>query len=307
MDTELAPIALFVYARPWHTRRTVQALQENPESGRSELFIFSDAPRDASASRGVDEVREYIKNITGFKSVNVVERSTNYGLANSIIAGVSYMLSSFDRVVVVEDDLLTSKYFLGYMNRCLDLFEQASDVVCVHGYSYPVSIDHVEYYFLRGADCWGWATWRRGWALFEEDSSKLLTTIEDLDIADQVNLGGAINITEMLQKQVLGSIDSWAVRWYASAFIAGGYTVYPSRSLVQNIGFDGSGTHCGAIDDFEVQLSPASINLPLSAVDVVVEEDPRIYRAIKKFLIRERRVKWLFRALRRVASRVFRY
>jgi len=163
----LAPIVLFVYNRPWHMRQTIEALQKNELAEVSELFIFSDGPKSEADKEKVLEVREYIKTIPGFKSVTLIKRERNIGLAQSIITGVTDVINRYGRIIVLEDDMVTSPYFLKFMNEALEFYKDAEKVVCVHGYIYPIEAKLPETFFLRGADCWGWATWKRGWDLFD--------------------------------------------------------------------------------------------------------------------------------------------
>src|ERR1017187_10294631 len=169
-----APIALFVYNRLDHTRRTIEALARNELANESSLVVFSDGPKSPEDSLKVDEVREYIRSASGFQTVNLVCRPINRGLADSIISGVTEILSAHEKIIVLEDDLITSPFFLRYMNEALDLYEQAAEVISIHGYVYPIQERLPETFFINGADCWGWATWRRGWKLFDPDGASLL-------------------------------------------------------------------------------------------------------------------------------------
>ena len=259
--TDCAPIALFVYNRAWHTRQTVEALQKNALAEASDLHIFSDAAKSAGAGAAVQEVRDYIKHIRGFRSVSIVERETNLGLANSIIDGVTKVCGAYGRVIVLEDDMVTSSYFLDYMNTALSRFECDDRVISIHGYVYPLSTPLPEAFFLRGADCWGWATWSRGWAQFNRDGQYLFGELKRRNLVHMFDFNGTYPYSKMLKNQILGANDSWAIRWYASAFLADKLTLYPGRSLVHNIGNDDSGTHCGTTDQFHAELSAAPIDL----------------------------------------------
>ena len=152
------PIALFAYNRPRHLRRTVEALLSNPEARASELFIFSDGAKDSADAPAVAEVRRYVRQISGFAAVQHIQRETNFGLARSIVDGVSRICSEYGRVIVVEDDLVTSPHFLRFMNEGLALYEPEERVISIHGYVYPVKAELPETFLLHGADCWGWAT-----------------------------------------------------------------------------------------------------------------------------------------------------
>ena len=262
-----APIALFVYNRPWHTWQTVGALQKNELAEDSDLFIFSDAPKKPEAAAAVQEVRGYISRIGGFKSVKIVEREENMGLANSIIDGVTATVNKYGRIIVLEDDMVTSPYFLTYMNVALEKFADNDRVVSVHGYVYPVEQSLPEVFFLPGADCWGWATWQRGWACFNGDGQSLLDELERRKLTREFDFNGAYSFSKMLEAQIKGANDSWAVRWYASAFLAGKLTLYPGRSLVHNIGNDNSGTHCGESASLDAELSKTPISLNVVKVE----------------------------------------
>ena len=262
----LAPVALFVYARPDHTRRTIEALLMNTCALETDLIVFADAAINSRVQSSVDQVRLYVANISGFKSLTVYHRPYNYGLANSIISGVSDVLHQYGRVIVLEDDMLTSPYFLAYMNQALDKYIDDDRVISIHGYIYPVKQSLPETFFLRGADCWGWATWSRGWSLFNADGQQLLRELRRRKLTNAFDFDGTSSYTKMLEAQINGKNDSWAVRWYASAFLADKVTLYPGRSLVHNIGIDNSGTHCGKSEKMDVNLSTTPILL--DSIDV---------------------------------------
>jgi len=279
-----APVVLFVYNRPWHVRQTVLALQRNTLAKESDLFIFSDAAAHDGALPGVREVREYIETITGFNSVTIVTREKNLGLSNSIISGVTDILAERERIIVLEDDLVCAPFFLEYMNKALDLYVNEEHVISIHGYNYPVSRSLPETFFLRGADCWGWGTWRRGWRLFERDGSRLLEGLRDQCLTKQFDFNGSYPFTRMLQKQVAGKIDSWAVRWYASAFLNDMLTLYPGKSLVRNIGNDGTGTNVGSVDFFGNSISEFSVGIqkiPIAEDQISRKEIERYFRSIR--------------------------
>lgn len=279
MSTNLAPIALFVYNRPEHTKQTIAALQKNILASASDLFIFCDGVKNLENQSAVDEVRNYLQNISGFKSVVLIKREKNLGLAESIITGVSEIVAKFGKVIVLEDDLVTAPHFLEFMNEALDLYENEETVISIHGYIYPVTQPLPPTFFLRGADCWGWATWKRGWELFERNGQKLLSELEKNNLTKIFDFDGTYHYTKMLQDQISGKNNSWAIRWYASAFLANKLTLYPGKSLVQNIGIDGSGTHCGTSSAFEIQINKAKVALTkIPAIENVLAR-----QAVKNF------------------------
>lgn len=258
---ELAPIVLFAYCRPLHTRKTVNALLNNLLASDSDLIIYSDAAQNQDMQGIVDELRAYLATITGFRSVSVRHRSHNFGLSRSIIGGVSEVLRLYDRVIVVEDDLVTSPYFLTYMNEALERYALDDRVASIHGYVYPCVKALPEAFFLRGADCWGWSTWRRAWAHFNPDGQYLLGELRRRKLLNEFDFNGTYPFSKMLLDQIKGINDSWAVRWHASAFLASKLTLYPGRSLVHNIGNDTSGTHCSETTKYDTVFSESPIDL----------------------------------------------
>jgi hypothetical protein len=257
-----APIALFVYARPEHARLTLEALRRCPQTPDHDLIVFSDGARTPDKQSAVQEVRNYLATVQGFRSVVVHNRPHNFGLAKSIIEGVTQVLQEHDRIIVLEDDMVTSHHFLSYMDAALDRFADDDRVISIHGYVYPVHGSALpEAFFLRGADCWGWATWKRGWDLFNADGKMLLDQLRQRDLLNDFDFNGSYPYSAMLTAQTRGHNNSWAIRWYASAFIADKLTLYPGRSLVHNIGNDDSGTHCADTQLFDTLVSQTSIRI----------------------------------------------
>jgi hypothetical protein len=256
-----APLALFVYNRVDHTQRTVEALAKNHLASESDLTIFSDAAKKSSDVDSVQAVRAYIKTIAGFKSLTIVERPSNFGLSKSIIDGVTDVINKFQKIIVLEDDLVTSPFFLQYMNDSLDRFERDDRVISIHGYMYPVKQKLPELFFLRGADCWGWATWKRGWDLLERDGKSLLGQIIGRQETKRFTFNDSYPYIQMLEDQIAGRNNSWAILWYGSAFVKNKLTLYPGHSLVHNIGNDSSGTHSIATDSYNVQITGRQIDV----------------------------------------------
>ncbi len=246
----LAPICLFVYNRPWHTAQTIESLKKNISASDSDLYIFSDGSRNDNASDSVNEVRSYIAAITGFKSVNIILRETNLGLAQNIISGVSEVINIHGKIIVLEDDIITHPKFLKFMNDALDLYKNDENVASIHGYVYPIE-GLPETFFVKGADCWGWATWARAWSFFEPNGAKLLDEIKQKKAEKEINYNNSMNYVRMLKNQIAGNNDSWAVRWHISAFLKNMLTLYPGKSFVTNIGFDSSGQHCTTSDVYD--------------------------------------------------------
>ncbi len=257
----LAPVVLFVYNRLQHVRKTVVALRENDLAKESSLFIFSDGPRSTRDVAAVTDVRTYLESVTGFKQITHIKRDSNLGLSKSVIAGVSSIVEQFGTIIVLEDDMVTSPYFLRYMNEGLRRYREEDRVISIHGYVYPVARALPETFFLRGADCWGWATWKRGWDLFNADGLALATELHARRLEREFDFNHSYPFTRMLRNQARGKNDSWAIRWNASAFLQNKLTLYPGRSLVENIGLDSSGTHCSTTDGFAVPLATQPIRI----------------------------------------------
>jgi hypothetical protein len=232
----------------------VESLQKNELANESDLFVYSDAPKDELAALNVAEVRKYIKSIEGFKRITIIEREKNWGLANSVIDGVTRIVNDYGKIIVLEDDLVTSPLFVKFMNEALEMYEDEQKVASIHGYIYPID-GLPETYFIRGADCWGWATWKRAWNIFEADGQKLFNKLMEKKMHKEADFNDSYGFTQMLKDQISGKNDSWAVRWYMSAFLNDMLTLYVGKSLVKNIGLDGSGTHRDISNMLAVGLS----------------------------------------------------
>lgn len=278
-----APIALFTYARKEHTIQTVQALQNNPLAAQSDLIIFSDAARSRKDEVAVAQVRDYLPAIRGFASVTLRLRPHNFGLARSITEGVSEVLQDHERVIVMEDDLVAAPGFLTYMNEALERFEHNEQVISIHGYMYPVEATLPSSFFLYGANCWGWATWRRGWQLFNHDGAALLAQLRQRNLGKAFDFNGNYPYTAMLERQTQGKNGSWAIRWYASAFLAQRLTLYPGTSLIQNIGHDGSGEHCTTTSHFHTTTASGPVDLSQARL----EDCAQARRALEIFFAKQ--------------------
>ena len=295
----LAPIALFVYNRPEHTRRTVNYLQKNLLADESRLFIFSDAPKNEFDIAKVEEVRQLVKDITGFKSVKINERKTNLGLSGSIISGVTQLVNEYGKVIVFEDDLLSSPFTLRYFNEALTRYEKEEQVMHVGAYMYNLPDKMLaQTFFFRAATSWGWATWARAWESFEPDVNILLSQFDKKKI-EQFSIEGTMNFWKQLEGFKAGKNDSWAIRWYASIFLKGGLTLNPSKSLVNNIGNDGSGIHSKKENMYQVNLAQK----PVTQFPSEINEDAIAYQAIKRFL-KKRKGNILQRTIRFVKQKL---
>jgi hypothetical protein len=279
MKNKLSPIVLFVYNRPEHTKRTLEALQNNDLAQDSELIIFSDEAKNEGARESVDEVRAYLDSISGFKSTTVIRREKNWGLASSIIDGVTKIVGEYGKVIVLEDDLVTSKYFLTFMNDALSFYEDEKNVWHISGWNYPIERDGLDDVFLwRLMNCWGWATWLDRWDKYEKNIDKTLREFTKDDIKG-LNLDNAEPFFNQVVANKNRKLDTWAIFWYTTIFKNGGFCLNPSQTFVENIGHDGSGMNCDQTDAFIASLSSSSA---LRFVDTLEENTVALNR-IKRF------------------------
>lgn len=292
-----APIALFTYNRPDHTQQAVESLLTNAEAKHSDLYIFSDGPKNDKAVEGVKANREYIRSLKAanddfnspslnrkgregsFHSVTIIERDKNWGLANSLIAGITEVINKYGRVIVVEDDLILSPYFLQFMNEALEKYKDDDRVGTITAYVPPIKEQLPETFFLMYFMCWGWATWKRAWDLLEKDPKPLLRGLRFKK--NKFDVGGGVGNYGNLYCQKVGLVDSWYVRYYASLFLKGKLSFYPGHSLTVNNGLDGTGTHSKSDAKKFCQLQ--YYNKPIILNDIPVVEDVKAYKSFCRF------------------------
>jgi hypothetical protein len=279
MAETCAPIALFVYKRPEHANRTIEALARNSLAERSELVIFSDGPKTPADIAKVEEVRAMAAGVKGFATVQLVAAQANQGLARSIIGGVTRLTEERGRVIVVEDDLETSPHFLGYMNDALERYADQPRVAAVSGYHPPMDVALPETFFQRDAECWGWATWQRSWSKFETDGAKLLSALKQRDLLYYFDQNGTYPYADMLRGQIAGANDSWAVRWRAHVILNDLLSLYPGRSLTRNIGNDGSGTHSGAAETATDTVS----EIPVTVAEIPLVHCEQAFAGFRRY------------------------
>ena len=268
----LAPILLFVYNRPEHVKRTLAALEQNILAKESELFIYSDAARSPQDEASVAEVRKIIRTaLPFFKQVNIIERETNWGLARNIIDGVTTQINRYERVIVLEDDLIVAPYFLKFMNDALNTYQHEEKVGHIQACDFTQDASLPDTFLIKWTGSWGWATWKRAWKYFNPDGKALLEELQRRKLTYTFDFNGKYGYTRMLRRQTEGKNNSWAIRWNASLFLNDILSLNVGKSLVQNEGFDGSGTNCGGgnlyasrlwMNPIQVhRISPATENL----------------------------------------------
>ena len=349
---QYAPIALFTYNRADHTKQAVESLLKNAEAKDSDLFIFSDGPKNEKAKKGVEENREYIRSLKNendleisqsrdtenahssvslvnyhkenkfsqdnssipsddsqsaslrkepsasddatqsntpslnregrgesFKSVTIIEREKNWGLANSLIAGITEIVNKYGRVIVVEDDLILSPYFLQFMNEALEKYKDDDRVASISAFLNPIDCEAPNTFFLRYFACWGWATWKRGWDILINDDRVLLKRLRWKK--NDFNIGGTGPFYGILYCDKVGLNDSWAVRFYASQFLAGKLQLFPGKTMAIQTGMDGTGTH--SEDGGKTYCNMCVCDSPIILNDISVEESREMYEAFSRF------------------------
>ncbi|UXY15613.1 sugar transferase [Chitiniphilus purpureus] len=301
---KLAPIALFAYKRPAHTRLTLDALAANPQAQNSNLHVYLDGAKGTDDKAAVAEVAALIeaeKTAGRFQSVTLTARPFSFGLARNIIEGVTEVCRTAGRVIVLEDDIQTAPDFLDFMNRALKAYEHEQQVWHISGWNYPIDDAGLEdAFFWRAMNCWGWATWWGRWQHYRKNAAHLVAEWDQTTI-HRFNLDGAHNFWQQVMDNHTGKINTWAIFWYATIFARDGLCLNPTHSRVLNIGHDGSGTHCQADERFASKLpSEGWVTLPASINHSVMAET-----AIKAFYRQQHSPAARWRQLRRQFTRIW--
>ena len=239
-----APIALFIYKRPDHTRRTIMQLQSCVGFDESPIYVFADGPRQSRDIPAIQATRSEARRLLGDRAV-FMERETNAGVDISVIAGVTELCERYGRVVAVEDDLVVSRHFLEFLNAGLTKYENEPRLmqVCGHMFDVPILRDSRDAVFLPMISSWGWATWKRAWDLYDPAAHGWTERLRDKRERKRFDLDGNFGYATMLSRQMRCAVPAWDIRWYYSLFVRDGLAVYPPQTLVLNEGFDGTGTH----------------------------------------------------------------
>jgi hypothetical protein len=276
-----APICFFAYKRLDCTRQTLEALRKNVGASQSKLFIFSDGAKKPEDEPLVAQVRAYLDQVEGFEEVKIYKRAKNWGLAKSIISGVSEVINTYKKVIVLEDDIATSANFLTFMNQALDFYEANQAVFSVGGYTFPIQYpaDYpYQVYFAPRASSWGWATWADRWASVDWEVKDFAEFSRNPKLIKQFNQGGS-DMFGMLKKQQAGKLDSWAIRWGYQQFKNQQQTVFPTSSKVQNIGFGDNASNTKFYNRFATDLDESNA-LSFKMPDKVVLND-KILKAFR--------------------------
>lgn len=293
-DSELAPIVLFVYNRPRHTAKTLLYLSRNDLVDKSNLFIFADGPRvdaDKAERAKIKETRDVCRSFKSAALVKIVESETNQGLAASITRGVGEIINRYGKIIVLEDDLELSPQFLNYMNKALNMYAENSKVFHISGYWYPEQINTKileQSFFYRATSCWGWGTWKDRWRKLETDPKFLMQRVRRKIFGRyRFNIQGGYDFFGHLEKNAEGTMNTWAIKWYASVFINNGLCLHPKHSYVNNFGHDGSGTNCKL--DFKYRWEKLNESPSLQKVPVI--EERLALKVVQSFFAKKRRRK----------------
>lgn len=244
---DLAPIILFVYNRPWHTRQALEALMANELAAESRLYIYSDAPKGTASQEELDkvnEVRSLLIEKQWCKEVIVRERYENFGLAESIIQGVTEVIEEHGKVIVLEDDIKTDSLFLSYMNKALSLYQKEKHIYHINGYNNESNLQFLlkDFYLLHFMSCWGWATWEDRWNQMNYSYEKIYRYLKNNpNELIKFNYDNSLDFDLQLIDNINGNIKTWAILWYSTIFLKNGLCVTPKYTLVENIGLDGTG------------------------------------------------------------------
>lgn len=282
MKKGLAPIVLFVYNRPEHTLKTLEALQQNLLSSESILYIYCDGPKTNASKKDIDNikaVREVIRKKIWCKEIIIRESTTNKGLATSIINGVTEIINKHEKVIVLEDDLETSPGFLSYMNQALWEYETEPAVMHVSGYMFPVREKLPSTFFYNTCSCWGWGTWERAWDKLQTDAIFLYEQLKEKKLLSRFNIEDSADFETQLLENISKKRTTWAVKWYATMILNNGYALHPYPSLVNNIGHDETGENCGASDKYKWKELASNITV----VKAPISESLKARKAMIKF------------------------
>lgn len=279
-----APILLFAYNRLEHLKRCISSLQQNTLVAESDLYVISDGAKNEATAEDVKAVRKYLATLdeqpTGFRNFNIIERVSNWGLADNIIEAVTRFTREYGKVIVVEDDLVVAPYFLQFMNDALETYKDEPHVGHIQACDFINNSNMPMTFLIKWAGSWGWGTWERAWQHFNPNGLALLKQLEERHLTRQFDFNGNYGFTRMLRRQIEGKNNSWAIRWNASLFLADILSLNVGRSLVQNEGFDNSGTNCGGGNLYNSNLWMQPIPV---AKETIIEENHFARRQFERY------------------------
>ena len=284
---KLSPIVLFVYKRPKHTKKVLEALADCELANKSHLYIFCDGPKANESKetiKFIEEVRTVVKSKKWCAKVTVYESNVNLGLAKSIISGVTKIVKKHGKVIVLEDDIVVSKVFLKYMNEALEFYQDAGQVMQISAYFPPINTEGSlpTTFFYNHNSCWGWGTWDRAWSYYNDDVQDLLNLLKVDENFTPINFSKGFGIEAYFQlvQNLNKKISTWAVKWHAAIYLKKGFILHPAKSLVKNIGVDGSGENSGFFSFGINSRRNLPINFPYEFSNVLTENN-NVIRLVK--------------------------
>ena len=299
---QLAPVAYFVYNRPEHTKISLNALKNNELAKHTRIIIYSDAPKNYQEDKSkVSEVRDIIEQIEGFKEKKIIIRDKNFGLYRNFVEGITEVCDQYGKVIVVEDDNKTSKFFLNFINDGLNMYENEKSICTINGWFFSGKNNLNETFFAVSADTWGWGTWKRAWDNFNPDTQYLLNELKRKKMIKKFNLNNTFDYYKMLEKRHNKLNESWTIIWKASTLLKNMLSLRTSKSLVENIGFDGSGTHNKKPDNFYNDKLIYDYFINVKKIDIKENLEA------KKFFENFYRRKNFLRLLKRPINKIFRF
>jgi hypothetical protein len=280
MNSEFAPIGLSTYSRLEHLKKTVEALERNTLARQSELYVFSDAPKPGD-EESVVKVRNFIKDIDGFKKTTIIERGTSDRIFNNR-DGIRLLLEKYGKLIFLEEDIVTAPGFLRFVNAGLNVYETRKDIFAICGYTPPVQLEKFykkDLYLSPRFSAWGFGIWANRYEKIIFEKINFDEFVKNSSQVRKFRRGGE-DLLRMLKAEAEGSIDALDVKIFYTQFIRNLYTVSPTISLTNNIGHDGTGVHCGITDRFEVDLSGCSLKL---RIDPDIQKDRRVIKSLYRF------------------------
>ena len=281
---DLSPVAVFSYRRPRHLEKVLKALAGEPEAKATQIILFLDGARGLSDRSDVAAVRKVAEEAKGFQDIRICAAEKNKGLARSITDGVGTVCQEHGETIVLEDDIVPQPGFLSFMNEALSKYRDNHNVMQISGYAYPIQNELLGHVFLPLTSCWGWATWQRAWIENHWDREKAQKDLEDPEFVSRFDLGGAYPYSRLLHDVIKGKSNSWAIVWYWNVFRCGGLSLFPSTSLVENIGWDGSGTHGEKEED---SFGTCDLSIPYGNLSWPnkIEVDPKDFQDVRQCIL----------------------
>ena len=278
----LAPILVSVYNRKSSLLECIECLKKSKLASESILYIVSDLAYKKDDIEIIEKIREEIKNIKGFKEVISINRERNFGAFNSVKLAIDEIVNRYGKIIFLEDDIRVSPYFLGYMNKALNLFEDDKKIFSISGYLFPIKeIENSKKdIFIWERYCpWGMGVWKDRWNKIDWDLNEYDKFIKDKERVKKFN-NIEPNAIIMLERVREGIVEAMDAKICFHSFNNNLYTIYPKKTLTVNRGHDGSGEHCGEDEKYYNQELDKNFNPILTDK---LEVDKKIYKTLYSY------------------------